>query len=180
MCTAGVFVVAAILLLSAGAVRANPSEGQADGCFRDEVLAHVRAQFAVYGPLSVLQEFFGFIYVHEGVIGSAVTRSGKCRQGNCLTDTRAAAERIPRRAKVLGEWHTHPHDGSVSLSEHDVQGARNNRHIRCYTAFYSRPDGEILSWQPAASSVPTAMASRVTIGNYRERLAANFDEAPHE
>jgi len=176
MCTAGVFILAVILLASAGAVRANPP----DGCYREDVLAHVRAQFAAYGPLSVLHEYFGFIYLHEGEIGSAVTRSDKCRQGVCLTDTRAAALRIPRGAKVLGEWHTHPHDGSALLSVYDVQGARNNRHIRCYSAFYSKPNGEILSWEPAATSIPTAMASRVVIGNYTEQLAANLEETAYQ
>lgn len=157
------------------------SGGESGECFRAEVETHVREQFALYGPLSERREYFGFIYRHHDVIQSAVTRSGECHEGNCLTETAQAAALIPRGAKVLGEWHTHPHDGSSLLSAEDVRGARNNQHIRCYSAFYSKPDGEILSWEPVSTSVPTAMASRAIVGNYAERQAAIIDaQADHE
>ena len=146
------------------------------GCPQQEVDAHVRNQFAQFGPLSVDHEYFGFIYVHEGVIQSSVTRGGKCHEGNCLTNTATAVARIPRGAKVLGEWHTHPHDGSTQLSVEDIRGAQNNAHIRCYVAYYGKPDGEILSWDPRSTSVPTAMASRISIGNYAPRLANQTKE----
>lgn len=135
-------------------------------CPHDEVEAHVRMEFSEYGPLSTDHEYFAFIYRHEGIIGSAVMRGGGCHAGNCSLDTAVAARRIPRGAKVLGEWHTHPRDGSVMLSAEDVRGARSNAHIRCYAAYYSKPNGEILSWDPHSTSVPTAMALRVRIGNY--------------
>jgi hypothetical protein len=137
---------------------------------------HVRQQFALYGPLSVRHEYFGFIYRQDGIIASAVVRSDTCGKGNCFIETRAAAEQIPSGAKVLGEWHTHPQGGSRVLSIEDVRGARNNRHLRCYAAYYSRPGGEILEWDPAQTSVPTAMASTVSIGNYTDRLASATDE----
>ncbi|MDY6944672.1 MAG: hypothetical protein SXG53_03045 [Pseudomonadota bacterium] len=65
------------------------------------------------------------------------------------------------------ESHTHPHDGSSSLSRSDVRGAYDNRHINCHSAFYSTPSGEILAWDAHHSSVPVAMASRARIGNYK-------------
>jgi hypothetical protein len=77
-----------------------------------------------------------------------------------------AGSRIPSGAKVLGEWHTHPHGGAPQLSHHDERGAHRNRHVRCYTAFYSNPGGQIFAWNPAETSVPTAMASRERVGRY--------------
>lgn len=146
----------------------------ADGCPREEVVEHVRQQYALYGPLSDGREYFGFIYRLDGTIQSAVTRSGRCTRGNCLTDTAAAAALIPRGAKILGEWHTHPHDGSAALSAEDVRGARNNAQIRCYSAYYSKPDGEILSWEPGSTSVPVAMASRESIGHFDLQVEATL------
>jgi hypothetical protein len=143
------------------------------GCFEEEVLVHVRAQFAKYGPLSSETEYFGFIYRVEGRVGSAVTRGSGCRgQLDCSVNTAFARARIPKGAKVLGEWHTHPRSGSSGLSMEDVGGAHANRRIRCYTPFYSTPDGSIYRWDIATTSVPDAMASRAQVGNYR---AANAD-----
>ena len=68
---------------------------------------------------------------------------------------------------MLGEWHTHPHRGSSQLSQEDVRGAHDNRHIRGYMAYYSKPNGEIHVWDPRFDRVPNAMASMVLIGNYR-------------
>lgn len=146
-------------------------------CLREEVEAHVRLQFAIYGPQSVRHEYFGFIYVHDGVIGSAVTRSGDCPTMKCAVDSSKALRAVPRPAKVIGEWHTHPHDGSPSLSSHDVRGAYRNRHIDCYLAFYSTPAGEIYAWNVKQISVPVAMASRAPIGNYNQELATMADIA---
>jgi hypothetical protein len=137
-------------------------------CLRPEVEAHVRQQFAIHGPLSADHEYFGFIYLHNGTIGSAVTRSKTCRADKCVVDSAEALRLIPRPATVLGEWHTHPHGGSASLSKHDVRGAYNNRHISCYLAFYSTPSGDIYAWNPNLVSVPVAMASRAPVGNYKQ------------
>jgi hypothetical protein len=147
----------------------NPNQS---GCFQEQVEAHVRQQYDIYGPQSTNHEYFGFIYRHQVTIASAVTRSKKCnRSGDCLVDSTGAAALVPRGAKILGEWHTHPHRGSVQLSENDVRGAYNNRHIKCYAAYYSKPTGDIYAWNPDLTSVPTAMASRVLFGNYTEQLA---------
>ena len=147
-------------------------ETGAENCFRGEVLAHVQQQFAQFGPLSVEHEYFGFIYRNNERIESAVTRSSKCLRGNCLIDTARALKLVPKGSKVLGEWHTHPRNGSAQLSTQDVLGARNNKQIRCYLPFYSGPDGVIFSWNPASSSVPVAMQSRRAIGSYTENGAA--------
>jgi hypothetical protein len=156
------------MLLMVMAVHGRADEA-GDACPKDQVEEHVRQQFAVYGPLSTDREYFGFIYVHEGVIGSAITRSRKCeRPEKCLVDSRGALASIPRPARVLGEWHTHPHKGSRSLSVHDVRGAHANRHLGCYFAFYSTPSGEIYAWNAREVSVPVAMASRARVGNYND------------
>jgi proteasome lid subunit RPN8/RPN11 len=157
-------VVSLLLLATALLVNAAPAVSE---CLRSEVEAHVREQFAIYGPRSVRHEYFGFIYQHEGILGSAVTRSRPCVADKCVADSNDALLAVPRGAKVLGEWHTHPHGGSASLSREDVRGAYNNRHISCYFAFYSTPSGEIHAWNPTRVSVPIAMASRARIGHYR-------------
>jgi hypothetical protein len=142
-------------------------------CFEDEVEAHVLEQFSIYGPLSTDREYFGFVYRHEGVIASAISRGSVCRWAQaCEVNTRRAAALIPKGAKVLGEWHTHPHaTGSQRLSPEDVRGANGNLHIRCYRAFYSKPNGEIYSWNLESTVVPVAMASLVLLGNYRQPVA---------
>ena len=106
----------------------NPNQS---GCFQEQVEAHVREQFGIYGPQSATREYFGFIYWHNGTIESAVTRSRECEtSGKCIVDSSEAGALIPRGSKVLGEWHTHPHiEGSSSLSREDVRGAYSNRHI---------------------------------------------------
>jgi hypothetical protein len=142
-------------------------------CLSPEIQAHVREQFALYGPQSADHEYFGFIYVHEGVIGSAVVRSRQCRGEKCVVDSTKALEAIPRPAAILGEWHTHPHGGSPSLSKEDVRGAYSNRHISCYLAFYSTPEGEIYAWNPNRVSVPIAMASRTPVGTYKQAVTVS-------
>lgn len=164
------------LLLAVSPLCCAANEAPVD-CHRAEVDAHVRQQFSIYGPLSIDREYFGFIYFHEGEIGSAVVRGNKCpRTLDCGVNNSAAAASIPRGAKVLGEWHTHPQGGATTLSEADVTGAYLNRHIRCYTAFYGRPTGEVYAWDPQQTSVPTAMATRTLIGNFREKLVVATDE----
>lgn len=128
----------------------------------------MREQFTIYGPRSANHEYFGFVYLQGGIIGSAVTRSRPCLAAKCVVDSAEALRLMPRSAKVLGEWHTHPHGGSASLSREDVRGAYNNRHINCYLAFYSTPGGVIYTWNPKQMSVPVAMASRAPVGNYKE------------
>lgn len=144
------------------------AESGGSDCLRKEVEAHVRQQFALYGPQSANHEYFGFIYLHDGVIGSAVVRSRSCPTAKCVVDSAEALRSIPKPAQVLGEWHTHPHGGSASLSRHDVRGAYSNRHISCYFAFYSTPAGEIYAWNPRQISVPVAMGSRAPLGNYKD------------
>lgn len=151
------------LLLVSIAIQSHAT-GLAAECAQPAVEAHVREQFALYGPQSKEHEYFGFIYLHDGVIGSAVTRSRACPKGRCVVDSAKAVGSIPPNAKLLGEWHTHPGHGSPSLSKDDVRGAYNNRHIKCYRAFYSTPSGEIYQWSVELTSVPMAMASRVRVG----------------
>ncbi len=159
-----------LLGIIAGACRAEePSE-----CFTAEVEAHVLEQFRIYGPLSRKREYFGFIYRIDGVIGSAITRGIVCRWTEpCEVNTRRAAEKIPEGAKVLGEWHTHPHEsGSLLLSDADVRGANDNRHIRCYRAFFSTSNGEVFSWDPNVVVVSVAMSNAIRQGNYRQPRGA--------
>jgi len=169
------FLVRASVLL----LMAVPLCCDADECFADEVEAHVLEQFSIFGPFSTDREYFGFIYRHEGVIASAVSRGGKCRgTQSCGVRTRAAAALIPKGARVLGEWHTHPRAMSAqNLSPEDVRGAYNNRHFHCYRAFYSESDGDIHSWNPHESSVLRAMASTVRLGSYRQLVAPALSAA---
>jgi hypothetical protein len=150
-------------------------------CFAVEVEDHVLEQFAVFGPLSREREYFGYIYRADGVIRSAVTRGAPCGWTRlCEVSTRAAAEQIPVGAKVLGEWHTHPHiSGSSLLSPADVQGANDNRHIRCYRAFYSMSDGRIMAWDVNARALAAARSSAVQLGNYRAPRASAAVVALH-
>jgi hypothetical protein len=146
-------------------------------CPHDEVDAHVRAQYLLYGPQSRQYEYFGYVYRYQGVIGSAVMRSHKCRDAkNCGLHTAAAAKLIPAGARVLGEWHTHPHQGSGVLSREDARGAYDNRHIACYRAYYSTPGGEILAWDPQQVAVREAMASAEHVGTYRPQVLAGTKE----
>jgi hypothetical protein len=156
------------MLLSAS-LAAQGSDTPAAPCFDDEVLALVRAQFAKYGPRSLSHEYFGFIYRIDGRIDGAVTRGRPCGgQLECVVNPAFALARVPKGAKVLGEWHTHAqHAGAPSLSIDDVRGAHANRHICCYAAFYSTPEGAIFRWAIAATSVEAAMATRVNVGSYR-------------
>lgn len=154
---------AALLWVIAAAAGAEP------GCYWPEVQSHVRQAFAIYGPMSIDNEFFGFIYRHDDRIDSGVVRSTGCQLGNCVVDVAVAAQRIPKGARVLGEWHTHPRGGSRLLSMLDVRGAYRNRNLTCYAAYFSRPNGEILAWNPRENSVRTAMASLVRVGNYAAR-----------
>jgi hypothetical protein len=160
-------VIPVLMLLHGIAFRCHAEQPPA--CPRSEVEAHVLEQLRIYGPLSRDREYFGFVYRSDGVIGSAVTRGGVCRRMQpCEVKSRRAASRIPTGAKVLGEWHTHPRStGSLQLSAADVRGAHANRHIRCYRAFFSTANGEILSWDPDAVVVATAMMKAVSLGTYR-------------
>jgi hypothetical protein len=148
--------------------------GDSSNCFAVEVEDHVLQQFAVFGPLSHDREYFGYIYRVDGDIRSAVTRGAPCRwTRQCEVSTRVAAQQIPAGAKVLGEWHTHAHiSGSSQLSPADVHGANDNRHIRCYRAFYSTADGSILAWEVTERVVAAAMSSAKRLGNYRAPRAA--------
>lgn len=158
--------LAALLLALANSANADVGT---PGCHRPEVRTHVRQLFSIYGPMSVENEFFGFIYRQDARIDSAVVRSRRCVLGNCVIDVTMAAQRIPPGAKVLGEWHTHPRDGSWVLSSLDVRGASQNRKLVCYAAYVSRPDGKIFAWDPRRTSVHTAMASLVPVGQFATR-----------
>ena len=143
-------------------------------CWKNEVIAHVLLQFETYGPDSSEHEYFGFIYRLDGQVESAVIRSRKCQAtGDCTLDTSLAAKRIPKHAKVLGEWHTHARNGSTMLSELDVHGAHNNLGITCYRAYFANPAGRIYSWDPRQTSVPTAMHSLRLLGDYRQETNLN-------
>ena len=146
------------------------AEVMPDHCFDAAVMNHVREQIAFYGPRSDQQEYFGFIYWKDGLIRTAVT-SGMACQGmlDCVVNPAFALARIPKGAKVLGEWHTHSRIGALVLSLEDVSGARANLHIRCYSAFYSASDGSIWRWDPAQATVADAMASRTSVGAFRWR-----------
>ncbi|HUQ09638.1 MAG TPA: hypothetical protein VM146_04930 [Steroidobacteraceae bacterium] len=157
-----------LLAVCSGAPAAEPLQA----CDREKIAAHARLEFEIYGPLSAEVEYFGFIFYDGERFRSAVVRSRKCHGGNCVVHVDEAGKRIPRGARVLGEWHTHPHDGAPQLSEHDVRGAHRNHHVRCYIAFYSNPDGEIFAWSPAETSVPTAMFSRASVGIYGNEIAS--------
>src|SRR5262245_18322398 len=96
-------------------------------CPVEDVRSLVLTQLEIYGPRSLRNEYFGFIYRANGVIASAMARSGRCTsRGDCTVNTGRAAQHIPRGAKVLGEWHTHARNGSRFLSSLDVQGAYAN------------------------------------------------------
>ncbi|HUQ12564.1 MAG TPA: hypothetical protein VM146_19820 [Steroidobacteraceae bacterium] len=151
---AGVWVV----LVAAACCNAAPPTGD---CPSAEVAEHVLRQMQRYLPMSETREYFGFVYSWGGRIDSAIVQGSTCpNPAVCGVDTRAAAARIPRAAKVLGEWHTHPRGGSKLLSADDVRGANANHRIRCYAAFYATSDGRMYRWNPEKTSVPTAMASR--------------------
>jgi hypothetical protein len=151
----------AVLLLAVSVVgRANDTPQ----CLSESVEAHVREQFATFGPLSINHEYFGFIYRLGQTLDSAVVRGSRCVAHSCVVDIARAAAQIPAHAVILGEWHTHPRIGEASLSEQDVLGAYRNRKLGCYMAYYSEPNGAIYSWSPRRGSVRTAMASRIRIG----------------
>ena len=156
-------------MLLAASLSARAGDATPAACYEDEVLLHVRAQFESYGPRSSQYEYFGFIYRKDGRVDSAVTHDFACRgQMECVVNTAFALRRIPKGAKVLGEWHTHPHFHEAdALSLEDVRGARANRHVRCYSAFYSSHDGDIYRWNLEALTVAAAMVSRTWLGNYR-------------
>jgi hypothetical protein len=55
-----------------------------------------------------------------------------------------------------------------------VHGANDNHHIRCYRAFYSTADGNILTWDVNERAVAAAMSSSERLGNYRAPRAAEI------
>ena len=173
------FVVAGLCVT---AYAEGDQETTADlACWRAEVLAHVREQIRLYGPQSRKREYFGFIYWDGQAVKSSVVRGSVCDTSlTCSVHSRGAAEGLPRGAKVLGEWHTHPHEGGAeSLSIDDVLGAYNNRQIHCYAAYYSQPNGKIYAWDPKQSRVSGALTSRFYLGNYRSerRLGARRSDS---
>ncbi len=163
------FLALFALLMGAHAARSgeDATSTTKSGCDLPGVLEHILGQFRHYGPRSDDHEYFGFIYRLDGEIASAVTRGTRCNgTEGCVTNTRFAAQRVPKGSKVLGEWHTHPLAGSRQLTLEDVRGANNNAGIRCYVAYYSAPDGEIYAWDPRSTSVPAAMSTRSLVGQY--------------
>lgn len=164
----------AVLLL---AVSLNARANDAPQCLSDSVEIHVRQQIALYGPLSVNHEYFGFIYRLGRSLDSAVVRGSRCVAHSCVVDIARAAALIPAHAVILGEWHTHPRNGETPLSEEDVLGAYRNRNLGCYVAYYSEPAGAIYSWSPHRGSVVNAMASRIHIGDFPVSRASGRDVA---
>ncbi|MEO8016720.1 MAG: hypothetical protein ABI769_02820 [Pseudomonadota bacterium] len=167
----------AVFLLVAAPFCCNADDSSE--CHAAQVVEHVMEQFAIYGPRSTDREFFGFIYRNHGVIASAVVRGPVCEWTQfCEVNTGKAAPLIPQGAKVLGEWHTHPHvTGSRRLSPGDVLGANKNSHIRCYRAYFSTASGEIFSWSPGVVSVWLATDSMVRMGNYRKAYDSAIRQA---
>lgn len=160
----------ALLSLLAGAVLYCDAGGAEPEVTREQVDAHVREQFRQFGPQSKQHEYFGYVYSLDGSLTSAVVRGRKCDNArSCGLNTAGAAKLIPGGARVLAEWHTHPHRSSARLSKEDVGGAHANRHIPGYTPYYSTPDGKIYAWDPRQEWVPGAMSSLVLIGNYRSQ-----------
>ncbi len=158
------------LTFACAMVRAGQESSSWAECDTAAVLAHVRDQFHIYGPRSDKLEYFGFIYRVDGVVASAVVHGQVCHgHDDCMVDIRPAARSIPKGAKVLGEWHTHPHFLAAGrLSIEDVRGARKNARIRCYTPYYAGSNGTYYSWDPLSSSVPVAMGTRTELGSYRD------------
>src|ERR1700755_2917101 len=99
--------VCAVLLLGASTTRA----ADMPPCFSDSVEAHVRQQFALFGPLSINHEYFGFVYRIGNEVDSAVVRGSRCVGRSCIVSLAKAAALIPAHAVILGEWHTHPRSG---------------------------------------------------------------------
>ena len=167
----GFRVFSAAWILLSVSLSTEASEIGSTPCFEDEVMRHVRDQFAIYGPRSSQYEYFGFIYRKDGRVDSAVTHDFACRgQMECVVNTVFALRRIPKGAKVLGEWHTHPHFHEADvLSMEDVRGAQANRHVRCYTAVLQQ-----LTMATSTGGISTRRPwrprwrSRMRLGNYRE------------
>jgi hypothetical protein len=167
-----------VFILFAAIAAADPADSRREAtaaCAFYPVHEHVREQFAQFGPLSTNREYFGFIYLFDGKLASAVARGHECRsEDRCITRIAGAARAIPKGAQLLGEWHTHPKsNGSRSLSADDVHGARHHHRIPCYQAFYSTPRGELYAWDVAQSSVSAAMATRVHLGNLSDARRVN-------
>ena len=152
-----------LLCLMAASASAHTVEPD---CFEPDVQAHVRQLFGIYGPMSIHHEFFGFVYRDAAGVDSAVVRSRPCKLADCTVAVAVAGQRIPAGARILGEWHTHPRGGSRELSTYDVRGAHRNSNNECYLAYFSRPDGAILEWDPGKTSVRDAMASLSRIGTF--------------
>jgi hypothetical protein len=161
------FIAIAFFAATAAAGPSDHRHEAAVACALDRVHDHVREQFAEFGPQSTHREYFGFVYFFDGKVASAVARGKECRSvDRCITRIDLAARAIPKGARLLGEWHTHPtSSGSRALSADDVRGARHYRHIPCYQAYYSTPRGEIYTWNVTQTSVTSAMATRVHLGN---------------
>lgn len=168
-----------LILACAAATAADDSEQRhvaPNTCATAALHEHVREQFAEFAPQSTHREYFGLIYLFDGRLASAVVRGKECRRSDrCVIDITSAARSIPRGARLLGEWHTHPRMGSHELSADDVRGARRFRRIPCYQAFYSTPLGEMYSWDVAQTSVPAAMATRVHLGKLPDPAMVAFN-----
>ena len=93
-------VFGAAWILLAASLSARAGDATPAACFEDEVLLHVREQFATYGPRSSQYEYFGFIYRKDGRIESAVTHDFGCRgQMECVVNTAFALKRDPQRGQ---------------------------------------------------------------------------------
>lgn len=161
-------VLGFVLFVSGAAALAGDhthSHATPAACAPAALQAHVREQFALFGPQSSHREYFGFVYLFDGKLASAVVRGKDCRSTDrCVVNIAGAARAIPRGARLLGEWHTHPDIGSHMLSTDDVRSVQQFRRIPCYQAFYSTPRGDMYSWDVKQTSVPAAMATRVHLG----------------
>lgn len=137
----------------------------------EQVDAFVLDQFNTYGPQSARHEHFAFVYWIDGQISQSHISTRCTNQYACTLNPARSLKDVPAHAKIVGEWHTHPHDGSRTLSIHDAQGAfaigeQVRSHGRPYWAYYSDPSGHVFRWDTTTRDTLEANRSRVQVGTY--------------
>lgn len=142
---------------------------------QEQVDAFALEQFHIYGPQSARFEHFAFVYWLDGVLSQSHISARCTNSYACTINPARSLNEIPKRAKLLAEWHTHPHDGARTLSIHDVQGAHAigeqvRKYGRDYRAYYSDPAGHVFRWDTTTRDTLAANRSRVQIGSYVTNL----------
>ncbi|HEU4601572.1 MAG TPA: hypothetical protein VFS24_06375 [Steroidobacteraceae bacterium] len=139
---------------------------------REEIESFVLAQFKIFGPQSKRTEHFAFVYWHDGELAQAhIYARCSSTSDRCTTNPKRAIQAVMPGAKILAEWHSHPHNGSRLLSPDDAQGAFSiGEQIRSrgreYFAYYSDPTGRVFRWDTTTPDVNKANRSRVEVGSY--------------